>query len=131
MAEHDASADRPRSDYELLGGAEPVRQVVGRLYELIQADPELAPYFTDIDMAKLRRHQALLISQVLGGPAEYQGRSLREAHEGLNITKDHFGLVVAHLVAALREAGAPEEVIGRVGEVLGGTEPDIVRSTGG
>ncbi|GAA4204289.1 group I truncated hemoglobin [Actinocatenispora rupis] len=119
-------ADEATTDYARIGGGDAVRQVVGRFYEMVLADPELAGYFTGVDLPKLKRHQALLISQVLGGPAEYDGRDLKAAHRGMAISKDHFGRVVVHLVAALREAGVPEDVIGRVGQALGGTEADIV-----
>ncbi|HEY3504257.1 MAG TPA: group 1 truncated hemoglobin [Actinocatenispora sp.] len=118
--------DETTTDYARIGGGDAVRQVVGQFYEKVLADAELAGFFTGVDLAKLKRHQALLIAQVLGGPAAYDGRELGAAHRGLGISKDHFGRVVVHLVAALREAGVPEDVIGRVGEALGGTEADIV-----
>ena len=120
--------DETQTDYQRIGGAEAVKHVVGRFYEMVLADPELAPYFVGVDLVRLKRHQVLLVSQVLGGPAEYDGRSLKDAHAGRGITKDHFGRVVVHLVAALREAGVPEEIIGRVGEALGPTEGDVVES---
>jgi hemoglobin len=114
------------SDYDLIGGGPAVRAVVDRFYELVLADPELAPFFTDVDMAGLKRHQALLISQVLGGPAEYDGRDLRAAHADLPISPEDFKRVVTHLVTALEEAGVDQDVIGRVGASLAQTEPDIV-----
>jgi hemoglobin len=125
MADH--VADQPlASDYERVGGGRAVSQVVDRFYQLILADPQLAPFFTDIDMARLKRHQVMLVSQVLGGPVEYDGRDLRAAHAGLTISSDDFGKVVVHLVAALEQAGVDADIIGRVGEALGGTQDDIV-----
>lgn len=115
-----------RSDYDLVGGGPAVRQVVERFYQLVLGDPALAPMFTGVDMPRLKRHQALLVSQVMGGPAEYDGRELHEAHAGLGITDEHFDHVVEHLVASLQEAGVPGDVIGRVGEALGGTRGDVV-----
>lgn len=116
------------SDYHLIGGGPAVRTVVDRFYELVLADPELAPFFTDVDIAGLKRHQALLISQVLGGPAEYDGRDLRAAHAELPIRPEHFQRVVTHLVTALQEAGVDQDVIARVGATLAETEPDIVNA---
>lgn len=114
------------SDYELIGGGAAVKAVVDHFYELVLHDPQLAPFFTDVDMAGLKRHQALLISQVLGGPAEYDGRELREAHAGMPITGEDFKQVVTHLVTAMQQAGVPAEIIDRVGATLVETEPDIV-----
>lgn len=120
------SASGETSDYDRIGGATAVSAVVNCFYEAVLADPDLAPYFAGVDMSKLRRHQALLISQVLGGPAEYDGRELAAAHAGLNVTDDAYEKVVTHLVAALREAGVEDDVIGRVAQVVAGIRADIV-----
>lgn len=114
------------SDYERVGGADAVTTVVQLFYERVLADPELAGYFTDVDMPRLKRHQVLLISQVLGGPAEYDGQDLRAAHTGMQITSDHYARVFGHLVAVLHDAGVDAEIIGRVGTELAGAERDIV-----
>lgn len=45
----------------------------------------------------------------------------------MNVTTDDFARVVGHLVAALRQAGVPEEIIGRAGAAVLATEPDIVQ----
>lgn len=114
------------SDYDRIGGAAAVRTVVDRFYELILEDDRLDAYFTDTDLPRLKRHQVLLISQVLGGPLAYDGRDLRQAHAAMAITPEHFGLVVDHLVHALQEAGVDAEVIGRVAAILAQVEPDVV-----
>lgn len=119
--------DDPRkSDYELVGGGPAVSAVVTRFYDLVLTDPELAPFFTEVDMAALKRHQVLLVSQVMGGPANYDGRELKTAHAGLGIGPDDFAAVVAHLVTALKEASVPDDIIGRVGAALQATKVDIV-----
>jgi hemoglobin len=114
------------SDYERVGGGAAVRVVVDRFYDLVLGDEQLAPFFTGSDMPQLKRHQALLIAQVLGGPAAYDGRELQEAHADLQIGRGDFALVVAYLAQALREAGVDEEIINRVAAVLASTEQDVV-----
>lgn len=127
MARNDAAEETTApSDYERIGGGRAVAQVVDLFYERILGDPALAPFFVGVDMARLKRHQALLISQVLGGPAEYEGRDLGRAHAGLRISSADFGRVAAHLVSTLQDAAVDDDVIARVAEVLGGTEKDIV-----
>jgi hemoglobin len=120
-------AEAPVSDYQLIGGGRAVSAVVDRFYESVLADPQLAPFFVETDVNRLKRHQVLLISQVMGGPADYDGRSLRDAHDGMNISSDDFGRVVTHLVAALQEASVPDDVIGRLGAQLGEAERDVVQ----
>lgn len=114
------------TDYDRIGGARAVSAVVDRFYELVMADPQLAPFFVDTDMSRLKRHQVLLISQVMGGPADYEGRELREAHAGRRISGNDFARVVDHLVFALRDAAVPPDVIDRVGAALGSAAPDII-----
>ncbi|MDE9364828.1 group 1 truncated hemoglobin [Luteipulveratus sp. YIM 133132] len=125
MSEHDVPAQTV-SDYEAVGGGPAVKAVVNRFYELVVGDPDLAPFFAGIDMASLKRHQVLLVSQVMGGPAEYDGRELRAAHAELPIRPEHFAAVVGHLVAALQEFSVPAAIIDRVVAALGQTQPDIV-----
>jgi hemoglobin len=128
---HEA-VDRPDgSDYDRIGGAPAVIAVVGDFYDRVLADPVLAPYFDGVDLVRLRRHQVLLVSQVLGGPAEYDGRELRDAHAGMDITRDHFSMVVSHLVDAMKGAGVPDQIVQRVVLELGSTRGDIVGAPAG
>lgn len=109
--------------YARLGGGAAVRSVVDRFYELVLIDPLLRPYFAGVDLAALRRHQALFLSQVTGGPATYDGRAMVEAHAGSRIDDEAFDRVATHLAEALREhsIGAAEidEVLGAVGGLRG------------
>jgi hemoglobin len=123
----DASANRA-SDYERIGGADAVREAVERFYTRVLDDPELKPYFTTANMSEVKRHQALLLSQVLGGPANYAGRELGAAHSSLGITDDHYDRVVDHLGAVFTELGAEDDTIAAVGDVLAGVRPEIVES---
>jgi hemoglobin len=122
----------PASHYDRLGGAPTIREAVDRFYALVLADPDLAPYFEGRDIAGIKRHQVLLLSQVLGGPASYDGRELAEAHRGLGITDAHYDKVVAHLVSVLVELGADDEALAAAGTVVAGVKADVVEdATGG
>ena len=114
------------TDYERIGGGPAVKAVVDRFYQLILADRQLVGFFEGTDMARLKRHQALLISQVLGGPAGYDGRELRQAHAGLDIGRDDYLRVVSYLAQAMAELGVAPAIIGRVGDALAASEPDVV-----
>lgn len=118
----------PESHYDRLGGAATIKEAVDRFYARLLEDAELAPYFADTDLAALRRHQVLLLSQVLGGPAAYDGRQLGDAHRGLAITDAHYDKVVGHLVTVLVELGADDEAIAAAGAVVAGVKGDIVGS---
>ncbi len=57
-------------------------------------------------MISLRRHQTDMLVTATGGPQQYTGQDMAEAHHGLNITDAAFDKVVGHLGATLEAAGA-------------------------
>jgi hemoglobin len=117
-----------RSDYEAVGGGPAIAAVVDLFYRLVLDDDRLRGYFDGVEMARLKRHQVALISQVMGGPVAYAGRDLRAAHQGMAISREDFGAVAVHLVTALTEAGVDPAIIDRVVTAIAGTEPDIVEA---
>ncbi|NES27631.1 group 1 truncated hemoglobin [Micromonospora terminaliae] len=119
----------PISHYERIGGAAAVKAAVDLFYDKVLADPDLAGYFTDVNMPEQRRHLALMLAVVLGGPNEYAGRGLAEAHQPLNIPVAHYAKVGEHLTATLVQLGVPADVIADVQVVLGQVQDQVV-STG-
>ncbi|MEV4495420.1 group 1 truncated hemoglobin [Micromonospora arborensis] len=118
----------PASHYERIGGASSVKAAVELFYDKVLADPELAGYFTSVDMVGQRRHLALMLTVVLGGPNEYTGRGLAEAHQPLNITVEHYAKVGVHLTTTLTELGVPADIIADVQTVLGQVQDQVVAS---
>lgn len=107
-----------QSPYQRLGAEGGISTAVDSFYELVLADPTLAPFFTDVDMAAQKRHMVFFLSAATGGPDKYEGRDMAAAHAGQNITDAHFDRVVEHLVATLLGLGVPEDLIGDVGGAL-------------
>lgn len=116
----------PASHYDRIGGASSVKAAVDLFYEKVLADPELAGYFTDVDMAGQRRHLTLMLTTVLGGPNEYTGRGLTEAHQPLNIPVEHYVKVGGHLMVTLTELGVPADILADVQTVLGQVQDQVV-----
>ena len=114
------------SYYERIGGAEAIRVAVEKFYNAVLGDAQLAPYFTDVDLPRLKRHQAALLTTVFGGPNSYAGRDLGAAHTGMGITDEHYDLVVTHLVTVLQDLGVPQDAIAHAGGVLTDVKPQIV-----
>jgi hemoglobin len=112
--------------YEDIGGAAAVSAAVDDLYERLLADPTLAPYFTDVSTSKLKGHQRAFITVAIGGPDTYTGRSMCDAHAGLDITPEAFAAVVDHLVTTLAGLGVSADAIGEIAGKLAPLESDIV-----
>ncbi|HVT70902.1 MAG TPA: group 1 truncated hemoglobin [Trebonia sp.] len=114
------------SIYDSIGGADAVRAAVDDFYSRVLADPQLAPFFVDTDMTRLKSHQRAFIAAAIGGPELYAGRDMGAAHAGLGISDADFDAVVGHLVATLTGLGVPEETIGQIGAALVPLRADIV-----
>jgi len=109
--------------YDELGGEAAIGAVVDEFYDRVLDDEQLVGYFEDTDMDELRSHQTKFLSAVTGGPVEYSGADMREAHAGLALTEDDFARVAEHLEASLAEFDVPEEhietVLGEVSDLKG------------
>jgi hemoglobin len=114
------------SIYDTIGGAPAVQAAVEDFYQRVLADPELAPYFANVDMGKLKAHQRSFIAAAIGGPEIFSGRDMGTAHAGLAITDADFDSVVSHLVDTLTSLNVPDEIIGQIGAALSPLRADIV-----
>jgi hemoglobin len=112
--------------FEQLGGEEAVGAVVDLFYDKVLGDPALRPYFTEVDLDRLKQHQRRFIGQALGATRPYSGRSMRKAHEHLAVTDDAFGRVVTHLAGALTEAGVDQDTVNTIAQTLLPLKQDIV-----
>lgn len=100
--------------YDRLGGEAAVAALLEGLYVRALADPLFTPFFEKIDIGRLKAHQFAFISQAVGGPQQYSGPSLVEAHARLRIEQRHFDAFVGHLRDALQEIGAADDVTAEV-----------------
>jgi len=117
------SAEGP---YAALGRHPGIRRAVDQFYERIAADPVLTGYFADADMNRLRRHVVELLAAAAGGPGQYSGRTMADAHRGLHITDAAFDRVLGHLNATLVDVGTHDRTIREVLSTLSGMRLDIV-----
>lgn len=117
------------SIYDSIGGAPAVHAAVDDFYTRVLGDPSLAPFFTGVDMDKLKAHQRSFIAAAIGGSQIYDGRDMGSAHAGLGITDANFDTVVGHLVATLTSLSVPEDVIGQIGAALSPLRTDIVTAS--
>jgi hemoglobin len=101
--------DKIPSLWERLGGTEGADALIEAFYERVLADPELAPFFEDASMDRLRKMQREFFSVALGGPLEYSGMPLVHAHHGRGIEPVHLRRFVGHLMATLEDMELSDE----------------------
>ena len=91
--------------YSQIGGRDAVETVVDDFYDRVLSDDRLVGFFEGMDIEELRAHQVQFISSVAGGPVEYAGSDMREAHAHFDIDDGDFDAVARHLERALRDNG--------------------------
>lgn len=114
------------SVYDEVGGAAAVKAAVTVFYDRVTADPDLAQWFENVDLTRLKAHQRAFLAAALGGPELFSGRGLAEAHAGLAITPEAFDAVVEHLATSLHDLGVEDDVIARVRDRLDALRGEVV-----
>ncbi len=114
--------------FEKLGGEPAIRLAVDQFYERVLADPLRAPFVEKVQMPRLKAHQFAFLSQATGGPRQYAGASMRQAHARLHIEQRHFNAVAGHLVETLRSLGVAEDLIDEVVAALTPLASEIVNT---
>jgi hemoglobin len=96
--------------YHRLGGAAAVEQLVDELSRRLLDDPRLGPAFAELNLDVLQQHRAAYLTVILDGPEEYEGRSMREAHQPLGLTADDMDAFLVVLRGVLDDAavGGPD-----------------------
>jgi hemoglobin len=117
------------SIYAKIGGQEALIAVVDDFYARVMADAQLAPFFVGSNMSRLKGKQVEFFAAALGGPDEYSGQSMRDAHRGRGIGQVHFDLVAEYLSEALAEAGVPDDTAATIIATVAPLSRDIVSPT--
>jgi hemoglobin len=112
--------------FERLGGAEGLRRVVDDLTTRLESDPDLAPLFVGVDGEGLRRHREHYLAAVLGGPEQYTGRGMREAHRPLGIDDAQFDRFLGMVQESARALGTAPGAADELAAFLRGLRPVIV-----
>ena len=68
------------SPYDKLGGSAAIDKAVKLFYQKVLSDKRVKHFFEGVDMEKQSRIQRAFLTFAFGGPAYYEGRTLRNAH---------------------------------------------------
>ena len=111
--------------YDKLGGSAAVYACVELLYTKVLDDPNLSPFFEGADMNEQKRKQRDFLTMAFGGPRNYDGQALSDAHSYLvkmkGLSDEHFDAVAGHLQDTLTELNVPEDLAGEVMSIVAGT----------
>ncbi|MFC1684982.1 group 1 truncated hemoglobin [Pseudomonadota bacterium] len=115
--------------YERMGGDSAVNAAVELFYKKIRDDERIGEFFNGVDIDRLARKQKAFLTYAFGGPSEYTGQTLREAHANLvrkGLDDSHFDAVLQNLGDSLRELGVSEELIKEAADVAESVRNDVL-----
>jgi len=121
--------------FDRLGGLAPISVVVDDLLDALVPDPVLNKN-PAIDAARervpmpyLKYHVTAMVSQAIGGPCQYHGRGMKEAHAHLNITQKEWDRFVTIFKGVLAKHNVPAKESQALLDIIDSTEADIVKSS--
>ena len=94
-----------QSLYEEIGGHKTLNTIYGVAITRIYTDPVIGHYFKGVPKKHLRDQLVLQTCELIGGPCEYDGKSMEESHKDLNIKEREFYILVEYVQGAMRDVG--------------------------
>ncbi len=103
-----------RSLFLRLGGTSGISRLVDDIVALHMENPTVRARFRPIldtpeRLAVIKQHTCAFLEAGSGGPATYGGRSMVDAHRGMNVSAAEFIAVVDDILAALRKNDIDEQ----------------------
>ncbi len=133
-AEAQAQEQLEPSLYDRLGGVYNIATVVDDFIErllvneTLNANPAINEARERVPKAGLKFRVTALVSQATGGPENYTGRSMKEAHLNLNITEEEWQAMMADFKETLDKFQVPENEQNELFAIMESTKGDIVIS---
>ncbi len=120
---------KPKSLFERIGGQEAIDATVNIFYTKVLNDSRINHFFENIDLNHLFNKQKTFLTLAFGGPSNYDGKGLREAHKQLvekGLNESHFEAVIENLGATLKELKVPDELIEEAASVALSVKNDVL-----
>ena len=100
--------------YERLGGTPGISAIVDDIVALHMENPAIRarfrPYLdTPEKLEQTKRHTCAFLEAGSGGQAKYTGRSMGEAHRGMNVSEAEYLAALDDILAALHKQGIDEQ----------------------
>ena len=100
--------------YERIGGAPAIEAAVDIFYNKVISDSRINHWFAHMDMKAQRKKQEIFLTMAFGGPSNYTGRDMANAHKKLvehGLCDADFDAVAENLQNTLIELKVPQDII--------------------
>ena len=100
--------------FERLGGSSGIKALVQDIVALHMENPVIRarfrPYLETPDkLEAIKKHTCAFLEAGSGGTAQYGGRSMKDAHRGMNINEAEYMAATDDILAALRQHGIDDQ----------------------
>ena len=112
--------------YSALGQRDGISRITAQTLLNVAADDRIKGYFQDTDINRLHGMLTDYICQRAGGPCEYSGDNMVDAHRGLGIDSTAFNALVEDLVHAMDSQRIPTGAQNHLLARLAPTHKDVV-----
>jgi hemoglobin len=117
--------------YDRLGGLAPISVVVNDFIDVLvpdsvlNANPAIDAARKRVPAPYLKYHVTAMVCQATGGPCQYHGRGMKEAHVHLEITEREWDRMVTLFKEVLAKHKVPTKESQELLEIISSTEADI------
>ncbi len=115
--------------YERIGGEAAVNAAVELFYRKVLNDYRINRFFGNSDMDKQIAKQKAFFTMAFGGPNNYTGQDMRNAHAHMvkiGLDDSHFDAVMEQLGATLVELNVPAGLIAEAAAIAESTRKDVL-----
>lgn len=113
--------------YDQLGGKPAITKIVDGMVGHIAGDTRINSFFANANMPRLKM---LLVEQICadtGGPCAYTGKSMADAHKGMNIDSAQFNALVEDLQLSFADNNVPIGAGNKLLAILAPMKKDVDR----
>lgn len=119
------------STYQAFGQREGINKLMKAFVQDLMADDRTRPFFQSVDHQRLVAMLTEQVCQATGGPCEYRGRSMTDAHRGMGVKREHFNALVEVLQRTMDRANVPFRDQNKLLAVFAPMYRDIEQPAGG
>ncbi len=112
--------------YETFGGREGLVKIMDDVMPRWLQNPRTRPFFENADQERIKLQLVEQFCVIMKGPCEYSGRTMAEAHRGMNVDEGAFYALVEELQRTLNAMDVPFAAQNRLIAALAPMHRDII-----
>lgn len=112
--------------FETFGGREGLTRIMDDVMPRWLNNPRTRPFFENSDQERIKLQLVEQFCVIMNGPCEYSGRTMAEAHRGMNVDEGAFYALVEELQRSLNAKKVPFAAQNRLIAALAPMHRDII-----